>query len=105
MRNAVLTMFAFAGAFALVQARAATNPQPAAKPGEFIDYNILVPAEQVATNTAPAPAAAPSATNAVAGTNDPSAVAGLNGYVPDDKYKLRVGDKVSLQIIEDGDAA
>lgn len=27
-----------------------------------------------------------------------------NGYVPDDKYKLRVGDKVSLQILEDRDA-
>ncbi len=29
--------------------------------------------------------------------------ANLNGYVPDDKYKLRIGDKVSLQIIEDRD--
>jgi polysaccharide export outer membrane protein len=28
----------------------------------------------------------------------------LSGYVPDDKYKLRVGDKVSLQILEDRDA-
>jgi polysaccharide biosynthesis/export protein len=27
----------------------------------------------------------------------------LTGYVPDDKYKLRVGDKVSLQIQEDRD--
>lgn len=26
-----------------------------------------------------------------------------SGYVPDDKYKLRVGDKVSLQILEDRD--
>ena len=26
------------------------------------------------------------------------------GYVPDDKYKLRVGDKVSFQILEDRDA-
>lgn len=25
----------------------------------------------------------------------------LSGYVPDDKYKLRIGDKVSLQILED----
>lgn len=25
----------------------------------------------------------------------------LSGYVPDDKYKLRAGDKVSLQILED----
>jgi len=28
----------------------------------------------------------------------------LTGYVPDDKYKLRVGDKVSFQIIEDREA-
>lgn len=27
----------------------------------------------------------------------------MSGYVPDDKYKLRVGDKVSLQILEDRD--
>jgi len=30
--------------------------------------------------------------------------ASLSGYVPDDKYKLRVGDKISLQILEDRDA-
>jgi len=29
----------------------------------------------------------------------------LNAYVADDKYKLRIGDKVSFQIIEDRDAA
>lgn len=27
----------------------------------------------------------------------------LSGYVPDDRYKLRVGDKVSFQVIEDRD--
>ena len=27
----------------------------------------------------------------------------LSGYVPDDKYKLRVGDRVSFQILEDKD--
>ena len=27
----------------------------------------------------------------------------LSGYLPDDKYKLRVGDKISLQILEDRD--
>jgi len=29
----------------------------------------------------------------------------LSSYLPDDKYKLRPGDKVSLQILEDRDAA
>ena len=39
-----------------------------------------------------------------AGTNAPSTTpTNLSGYVPDDKYKLRVGDKVSLQILEDRD--
>jgi len=40
------------------------------------------------------------------GATNPAAVtpASLSGYVPDDKYKLRVGDRVSLQILEDRDA-
>jgi polysaccharide export outer membrane protein len=33
----------------------------------------------------------------------PNLPADLSGYVPDDKYKLRIGDKISLQIIEDRD--
>jgi len=44
------------------------------------------PEPAVATNAAPIPGAT------------------LNGYVADDKYKLRIGDKVSLQILEDRDA-
>jgi polysaccharide export outer membrane protein len=37
-------------------------------------------------------------------TNAPSVTpTTLSGYVPDDKYKLRTGDKISLQIIEDRD--
>ncbi len=52
-------------------------------------------------------AQSPPATNpippaALLGTNTPSVGAtSLNAYVPDDKYKLRPGDKVSLQILED----
>jgi protein involved in polysaccharide export with SLBB domain len=39
------------------------------------------------------------------GTNAARAApASLSGYVPDDKYRLRVGDKISLQILEDRDA-
>jgi protein involved in polysaccharide export with SLBB domain len=39
-----------------------------------------------------------------AATNAPSTTpTNLSSYVPDDKYKLRVGDKVSLQILEDRD--
>ncbi len=40
-----------------------------------------------------------------AGTNAPgTAPAAWSGYVPDDKYKLRVGDKLSFQVLEDRDA-
>ncbi len=43
--------------------------------------------------------------SSVGGTNAASTTpASLSGYVPDDKYKLRVGDKISLQILEDRDA-
>jgi polysaccharide export outer membrane protein len=42
-------------------------------------------------------------TNGPALTATTSAAA-LSGYVPDDKYKLRIGDKVSFQILEDREA-
>jgi polysaccharide export outer membrane protein len=45
-----------------------------------------------------ASAAGPLITNRVPGQVLSSALA---GYVPDDKYKLRVGDRVSFQILED----
>ena len=54
-------------------------------------------------------AQAPSATNPPAPatltvpTNSSTLPASLSGYVPDDKYKLRVGDKVAFQILEDRD--
>jgi len=42
---------------------------------------------------------------AIVSTNAPAAAApSLSGYVPDDKYKLRIGDRVAFQIIEDKDA-
>lgn len=61
---------------------------------------------------APLPAQTPSASNAPpakAATLAPTSVvtnaapASLIGYVPDDKYKLRVGDRISMQIVEDRD--
>jgi protein involved in polysaccharide export with SLBB domain len=36
-------------------------------------------------------------------TNITVTPASLSGYVPDDKYKLRIGDKVRFQILEDRD--
>ena len=37
------------------------------------------------------------------GTNALPPLTTLSGYISDDKYKLRVGDKISLQILEDRD--
>jgi len=63
-----------------------------------------------ATNPAPMAAvglASPGADFQLARTNSqpPSAVATPAGYVPDDKYKLRSGDRVALQILEDREPA
>ena len=57
-----------------------------------------VPPGSDAPPSAASPPAAAASTNVV-GTTPTS----LSGYVPDDKYMLRVGDKVSLQILEDRD--
>ena len=67
----------------------AADYSKAAKP-VFSDLNLASPSAAQPTNT---PAAL-----AVSTTNTPATVA---GYVADDKYKLRAGDKVSLQITED----
>ena len=57
-----------------------------------------VPTGTNASSGAASPLLASASTNAVG-----SALTSLSGYVPDDKYKLRVGDRVSLQILEDRD--
>jgi len=92
---------AFFGAVALVGLAALAQIPPAGaapKAGEpvFINFDVPKPA---APATNPPPAAAPTTTNAPT-----PARASLEGYVPDDKYKLRVGDRISLQILEDRDA-
>jgi polysaccharide export outer membrane protein len=51
----------------------------------------------------------PSGSNAVPAmvgiaTNASTASATLTAYVPDDKYRLRIGDRVAFQILEDRDA-
>ena len=67
----------------------------------------------IAFASASAVAQTPSASNsfpAKAGSVEPTVVAtnhapaSLIGYIPDDKYKLRVGDRISFQIVEDRDA-
>jgi polysaccharide export outer membrane protein len=54
---------------------------------------------QPASNSPPAKAATAAPTAVVTNATLPS----LIGYVPDDKYKLRVGDRISFQIVEDRD--
>lgn len=55
-----------------------------------------LPSSVPVTPAAVPPAELGSGTNALPST--------LSGYVPDDKYRLRAGDRVALQIIEDRDA-
>ncbi len=76
MRTKLLhVLIALAAAAALAQGPSASNSPPAKDAS--INPTIIV------TNAAPA---------------------SLIGYVPDDKYKLRVGDRISFQIAEDRDA-
>jgi protein involved in polysaccharide export with SLBB domain len=61
--------------------------------------------EQVSPSFTSASSNAPPAAAASLNTNVPPATAiNPNGYVPDDKYKLHIGDTISFQIIEDKDA-
>jgi len=55
----------------------------------------------VSRDTAVSPVLTATPASPVPGSNTPSAPASLSGYVPDDKYRLRAGDRVSLQIMED----
>jgi polysaccharide biosynthesis/export protein len=100
-------ILALAGASAWAQAPAVSK---ASKSGEpvFLDPTALIqsaPAKPAAPIPAVAPAKASSPTAASPATNAGlMAIPTATGYVADDKYKLRVGDRISLQILEDRDA-
>ena len=78
--------------------------QTGPKAGSFVSGNAApeaTPGNGVSTpgaSTAAADRTTLAATNAA--SNTPT---NLSAYVPDDKYKLRMGDRVSLQILEDRD--
>jgi polysaccharide export outer membrane protein len=55
------------------------------------------------TTSATGGLAAPASPAITTPTNTPSTPTSLTGYVPDDKYKLRAGDRVAFQITEDRD--
>lgn len=79
------------------------SPAPARSAAVFAEPTLAL--------TKATPASLPTAvsTNArpaglTTGTNASGLPTDLSAYVPDDKYKLRVGDRVAFQIIEDRDA-
>jgi protein involved in polysaccharide export with SLBB domain len=66
---------------------------------QLVTSPLQLPSPVPAVNSQPGLTAAASA---APNTGSPSPVPGLlNGYVPDDTYKLRAGDTVSFQITED----
>lgn len=75
------------------------GPRQAGKP-TFSDLTPAPLTRGTATNTAPAEVVPVAPV-----TNSPaSSQAGSGGYTGDDKYKLRAGDRVSFQILEDRDS-
>jgi protein involved in polysaccharide export with SLBB domain len=115
MRQTWLVMMALAGATALAQ-----TPPPAKtpKPGGPVFADFLTVAPPTPASNAPAASVIkqkPDSGGQKAEVGGPrsevspgtnattTAPVSLSGYVPDDKYKLRVGDKISLQILEDRD--
>jgi polysaccharide export outer membrane protein len=112
MRTVISVIFALAMIMDL-----ASRTEAAAPAGGFTDFSVLT-GETPGASTPNPPKAEPATVPQSAGatpispappstgsTNAPiTTPASLSGYVADDKYKLRVGDKISLQILEDRDA-
>ena len=63
----------------------------------------LVPQRAPGQSALPPAGAAPAAASTNVAPARPALPTSLAGYVPDDKHKLRIGDNVSFQILEDGD--
>ena len=102
MRKACFVILALASLGALGQTPPASKA-PKARGPVFIDFGGLTQAPPAIN--APPTAIGEQRAEISGGTNAPALIpVGLGGYVPDDKYKLRVGDRVSLQILEDRDA-
>jgi protein involved in polysaccharide export with SLBB domain len=79
-----------------------TRAQPAAAQNSGATLKFATPAFTELQPTAPPPANSSAPAIAVTpATTNAAASSDLNGYVADDKYKLRAGDRVSLQITED----
>jgi protein involved in polysaccharide export with SLBB domain len=124
MRQACFAVLGLLGLVALAQTPPATKAPKAAEPvyADFGAAAVIAPA----SNTVPTRGGGQQsevqspkskvrgqgggitansiATTAGPGINAAAATLSPNGYVPDDKYKLRVGDRISFQILEDRDA-
>jgi protein involved in polysaccharide export with SLBB domain len=100
MMKAWFVILALTGLAALAQTTPAIKAPKAGEP-VFMDFGALgqtAGGEQKAEDRG-------QRTEISTGTNGAAAApVSLSGYVPDDKYKLRVGDRMSLQILEDRDA-
>ena len=116
MRQVFWVILAVGSMAALAQSPPASKPAKANEP-VFLDPGKLTqtgPPDNKTTRlqdskTAGQPGQTPGSnlqTSAIsaATTNAAPTPATLTGYVPDDKYKLRMGDKISLQILEDREA-
>src|ERR1039458_396612 len=105
LRKACFVLLALVGLAALAQTPPAGKALKSGAP-VFIDFGALpqtVGGEQKAGGQAAEIGG--QRPEVIAGTNVPAASpVSLSGHVPEDKYKLRVGDRVSLQILEDRDA-
>ena len=122
MRQACFICFVMCGLVALAQSQPASKPPKAggpvfadfgpaatgapvsnAVPGSGLKSEVRSPKSKVQSQAAET-TAVPGTTSVTAGTNAAaSASSAPGGYIADDKYKLRVGDKISLQIVEDRD--
>ncbi|MCU0784678.1 MAG: polysaccharide export protein [Verrucomicrobia bacterium] len=90
----MIAFLAVAGPLALAQSTPVSKP---AKPPVFSEALGALALTPPASNALPP---------AIITTTNSTAIApvSVSGYVPDDKYKLRVGDRVSFQILEDREA-
>jgi hypothetical protein len=94
----LFTVVMLAGAMTLALTPPAAKARASREP---VFSELSRPAATLVTNSPPASAPALNPPSIFPGaTNAPAAP---SGYVADDKYKLRAGDKISLQILEDRD--
>jgi protein involved in polysaccharide export with SLBB domain len=85
----------------MAQAQSPSPFAPAKKTGPtFSELPGLTTPALISTPPASSPAPTVALTT---NASIPSSLTSLSGYVPDDKYKLRIGDRVAFQIMEDRD--